>query len=47
MDRTGEKNHYGPPWSEVIPLSTEAVMDNGSGNTQNPEVDPEQDWDKP
>lgn len=46
MDRPIDKNQYGPPWSEVIPLSMEAVLDNGSGgNIQNPEQDPEQGWD--
>jgi hypothetical protein len=45
-----EKNRYRFPWSEVIPLSTEAVLNNGTNgngqgkNTENPNLDPEVGW---
>jgi hypothetical protein len=50
-----EKNLYRFPWSEVIPLSTEAVLNNGTNgngqgqgqNTENPNLDPEEGWQQP
>lgn len=50
MDRAPEKDKYSTPWSEVIPLSMEAILnsgtggDQGDGNTQHPEEDPENPW---
>ena len=50
MDRPLGKDKYDSPWSGVIPLSMEAVLNNGTGgdqgdgNTQHPEEDPENPW---
>lgn len=49
MNKPTKKNQYRLPWSEVIPLSTEAVLNNGTngnnqGNTENPNLDPEEGW---